>query len=82
MTNPARDRSALSPRQAEVLAAIQSYAADRHQTPTVLELSLLIGLNTATINGHLRALKRKGRIQWWPGRGRNIQLIEREEPKS
>lgn len=57
----AMDGSDLSPRQREVLEAIEDAIAEGGRAPTVRELAASLGLRApGTIQDHVRALERKG----------------------
>lgn len=55
---------ALTPRQAEVLAAITAYWANHGMAPSVRELAGLVGVQINAVTGHLAALARAGVIEW------------------
>lgn len=65
----------LTPRQAEVLACIESTLAREGLPPTRAELAAALGFRSANAaEDHLRALARKGFIELRPGTSRGIRL--------
>jgi repressor LexA len=65
----------LTSRQREILAWAAAYIADHGYSPTVLELRLAFQFTSP--NGalcHLRSLRRKGLVEWQPGRSRTLRL--------
>jgi repressor LexA len=69
----------LTPRQAEVLAAIRAAMARTGLPPTRSELAEMLGFRSPNAaEEHLRALARKGAITLLPGASRGIQLLRGE----
>lgn len=67
----------LTPAQQRVLNAIRSRMEIREPPPTYRELQEELGFNsTASVRDHLRALERKGFVQFGEGRARSIRLVE------
>lgn len=65
----------LTRRQQSVLKAIQGLCKRNGRPPTVRELGAAIGVdNPNGVVCHLRALDKKGAIQWEHGRARGIQI--------
>ena len=66
---------ALSPRQRAVLAAIRASLDTRGYPPTMRELGAELGIaSTNGVSDHLRALARKGVLQFDRARARGIRL--------
>lgn len=65
----------LTSRQREVLELIQAHQQSEGASPTIRELGagLKIGINGVV--GHLRALERKGFLEYRPNRARSLRLI-------
>jgi len=69
--------TALTDRQAEILAAIRAHIAEEGRPPSQPELARALGL--ASTNGvfkHLMALEKKGAIELSPGLARGIRIRE------
>jgi repressor LexA len=67
----------VTPAQERVLNAIRSRMEIGEPPPTYRELQEELGFNsTASVRDHLRALKRKGFVQFGEGRARSIRLVE------
>jgi SOS-response transcriptional repressor LexA len=58
-----RARSALTPRQRDILSHIERFTADAGHSPNDHQLSLMAGLSLSAVQGHLRQLKRLGSIE-------------------
>ena len=66
----------LTERQAAVLEFVKTYAERYRMPPTRFEIAQHFGwasLNAA--EGHLRALRDKGRLEFLPGRARGLRII-------
>lgn len=65
----------LTNRQATVLAAIHVFQRTKGYPPNVREIGEMVGCAhpNGTL-GHLRALRRKGRIDWEPNMARTIRI--------
>lgn len=66
----------MTPRQAEVLAAIRELAEVYHLPPTVREVAGHLGINPSAVHKHLRALRRDGHIDWDDGYQRTIRILD------
>lgn len=67
--------SALTPRQAEILALLRSFTERHHRPPTRAELAAHFGFRSPNAaEEHLRALARKGVIELIPGEARGIRV--------
>jgi repressor LexA len=61
-------------RQQQILDLIRVSLRDRHYAPTVREIQEAVGIaNPNGVMCHLRALKKKGLIEWVPGTNRTLQ---------
>ena len=71
---------ALTPRQQEVLGAIQEMMIETGLSPSRSELARALGFKrTSSVEGHLTALARKGAIVLKPMVQRCIRIVDREE---
>lgn len=71
----------LTPRQAEILALIRAFIAERGHPPTRVEIAGALGFRSPNAaEDHLRALARKGVIELLPGASRGIRLQEDDLP--
>ena len=61
-------------RQREILAWLSRYIAERGYSPTVREIGDHYGFTTNGVSCHLRALRRKGLIEWQQSRSRTLRL--------
>jgi repressor LexA len=76
MTTPAETKPVeLTPRQAEAVAFIR---ANSHlYGPTVREIAAAMGISSVNgVQGHLKALQKKGVLKHTPGIARGIELTE------
>lgn len=72
-TTPARE---LTPRQQSVLDFIQRHVTENGYPPTVRDIGAEFGLTSP--NGvlcHLKALRRKGRLDWKPHVSRTMRVL-------
>lgn len=70
---------ALTPRQAQVLEMIRSFAAEHGYPPTRYEIAEALGFSSVNAAvDHLKALARKGAIELLPGASRGIRVLRRE----
>jgi len=67
----------LTPRQAEVYAAIRQYAAIG-RSPSLMELSIKVGMSTWPLRRHLNILTQKGFLK--PRRPKTARDIHLAEP--
>lgn len=65
----------LTPRQQDVLQWIAGYIDGHDYGPTVREIASHYGWTTNGVMGHLKALRRKGRITWQEGQSRTIRVV-------
>jgi repressor LexA len=71
---------ALTPRQAEVLAWLIAFAAERGYTPTIREQCRAFGLTNPEAAACIRReLRKKGYIDWQPGLSRTIRILRTPE---
>ncbi len=64
----------LTDRQRQILDLIRISLRDRHYAPTVREIQEATGIaNPNGVHCHLRALRKKGLIEWVPGVNRTLQ---------
>lgn len=69
----------LTPRQSEVLAAINLYKERTGFPPTISELAGLIGCSSGnTAAGHVKSLQKKGYLSVAPGAARGITVLKSE----
>ncbi|EFG9986414.1 LexA family transcriptional regulator [Escherichia coli] len=69
----------LTPRQSEVLDAINLYRDRTGFPPTIVELAGLIGCSSANAAaGHVKSLQKKGYISVAPGVARGITVLKNE----
>ena len=67
----------LTRRQQHILDVIRAYLRDQGMPPTRMEIAQMLGFrSTNAVEGHLKALVRKGYIVMPSGRNRNIRLLE------
>jgi len=70
----------ISEMQREVLLKIQNYIEENGYSPSVRELCKLTGKSSpATIHFHLKALKRKGYINYNERKNRTIRVLIKVE---
>ena len=71
----------LTPRQAEILAALHRHAAAEGMPPTLQEIAAATGIaHVNAVAKHLRALEAKGHIALLPNRARGIRLLDAPPP--
>lgn len=69
----------LTPRQSEVLDAINLYKERTGFPPTISELTVMIGCSSGnTAAGHVKSLQKKGYISVAPGAARGITVLKSE----
>jgi len=69
----------LTPRQSEVLAAINLYKERTGFPPTISELAGLIGCSSGNAAaGHVKSLQKKGYLSVAPGAARGITVLKKE----
>ena len=68
----------LTPKQQLVLDMIRQFKDNHDYSPTVSELSWLIGINKNAVWKHLHSLERKGYLKRDKRTARSIVLIEKE----
>lgn len=77
---PSSPAPGLSPKQAEVLAYIESEVSRSGRPPTYRDIARHCGYEAVgTVQDHIRALLRKGFLQKEPGVARGIRLVHRTE---
>jgi repressor LexA len=77
-----RGDDGLTPRQRELLAALEAAIARTGYAPSVRELCAALGLrSTATVHSHLRQLERAGRIRRASHQARAIEVLSRPLPE-
>lgn len=68
--------SELTPRQAEILDLIRDTLESTGMPPTRAEIARALGLRSVNgVEGHLKALARKGMIELLPGASRGIRML-------
>lgn len=65
----------LTTRQATVEQFVREYHETRGYSPSVRDVAAWLGISAMGAMGHLRALKRKGRILWDQHTPRSIRLV-------
>lgn len=71
------ERQPLTDRQREILAWLARYIADHGYSPTLRELCLAFKfVSTEGANCHLRALRKKGWIEWNDRQPRTLRVLE------
>lgn len=69
--------SDLTPSQARLLGAIRGYWTVHGFSPSIRDLSKLLGFSSPNaVSEQLRRLRRKGAIRWTDGIARSIVLIQ------
>lgn len=67
-----------TPRQKEVLATIHGLRIIAGYAPSIVELGEKLGLKSKNATAdHLRALKKKGLVDWRPNAARTLSLTSR-----
>lgn len=66
-----------TPRQRETLATIHGLQIITGYAPTIRELCAKLGITTNAVADNLRALKRKGLVDWRPNAARTLRLTSR-----
>jgi SOS-response transcriptional repressor LexA len=66
----------VTPRQAEVLAEIETYMNLWGIAPTVRELSVLLGISTTAVHKHLVAMRAEGVIEWNETLARTLRVVK------
>ena len=68
----------LTDRQLEVLRTLFALTEKRGYAPTIRELGNKLGIeSTNAVKDHLKALKKRGLIEWTPNRARTLRLTQR-----
>jgi repressor LexA len=65
----------LTPRQQDVLQWIDGFIDTHGFSPVVREIASHYGWTTNGVAGHLKALRRKGRITWVEHQSRTIRVV-------
>lgn len=69
------EASAPAPRQLDVLRYVEAHRAAHGYSPTVKEIGAGLAINSTNgVMDHLRALAKKGLVQWVPHRARTLSL--------
>jgi repressor LexA len=75
-TRRRRGEGDLTPRQRDILAALEQAIARTGYVPSVRELGAAVGLrSTATVHNHLHQLERRGYIRRAPSQARAIEVL-------
>ena len=76
---PASVRATLSARQAQVVDVIEQVLALKGRPPTLREIGSAMGIrSTNGVNDHLKALRRKGIIDYEPFTARSLRILPPE----
>ncbi len=74
-----QERSPLAPRQAAVYRWIAAFVDQHGYAPTLREIGAAMGIaSTKGVSDHLVAMRRKGWLDWVPGKSRTILLLDRD----
>lgn len=77
------EAESLTPRQEQILAAIQEALEERGYPPTMREIGRAVGLSSpSSVKHQLEAMEAKGVIRRDPARPRALELIEPETSRS
>ena len=75
----APQRNQLTPRQMQILRAIDASLASRCYSPTIAELAGELGISRSTAFEHIAELRKKGLLRASPGRARSLQPTSRAQ---
>jgi SOS-response transcriptional repressor LexA len=65
-------------KQLAVLAMIKSFIEANNFSPTVRELSVLVGISPSVIHGYLHRLKERGMVEWESDCPRTLRILPQE----
>ena len=68
----------LPDKQAELLETVTAFISGNGYAPTYKELAEIDGVRINTIFSSLKALKKKGCVDWVEGKSRTLRVIDRE----
>jgi len=68
----------LPDKQAELLETVKAFISGNGYAPTYKELAVIQGVRINTIFSSLKALKKKGYVDWIEGKSRTLRVIDRE----
>ncbi len=66
----------LTRRQSEALKAIKNFIRDEGYSPTYRELGERLGVTAQSVKHHAHELKRRGAIDFTPGRAGTIRVLD------
>ena len=70
-----------SSKQSEILQFVTGFIADHGYSPSVREIGQAVGLqSTASVHYHLSALRRQGKIDMEPAKGRTLSVAAERAP--
>ncbi|UCF42818.1 MAG: transcriptional repressor LexA [Planctomycetota bacterium] len=67
----------LTPRQLQLLTAINSFQTGQYYSPTMAELASELGISRSTVFEHIAELRRKRLLSTSPGRARSLNLTSK-----
>lgn len=65
----------LTPRQTDILEWISGYIDTHDYGPTVGEIAHAYAMQKSAMHGHLKALRKKGRVTWIDGQYRTLRVV-------
>jgi repressor LexA len=69
----------LTPRQLQLLTAINSFQTSQYYSPTMAELASELGISRSTVFEHIAELRRKHLLSTSPGRARSLNLTSKAQ---
>lgn len=69
----------LTPRQLQLLKAINSFQTSQCYSPTMAELASELGISRSTVFEHIAELRRKNLLSTSPGRARSLNLTSKAQ---
>jgi repressor LexA len=62
-----------------ILSAINKFHKEYGFSPTVREIAEIVGLRShSTVHGHLKKLKKEGKIFWNPAMSRTVRILDKD----
>ncbi|POR02262.1 XRE family transcriptional regulator [Alkalispirochaeta sphaeroplastigenens] len=71
----------ITPRQQEVLEAIQDFIREKKYPPAIRDLSEHFGISVKAAHGHVKALERKSMIRCNGNRSRAIEILHHQDAR-
>ncbi len=69
----------LTPRQLQLLTAINSFQTSQYYSPTMAELASELGISRSTVFEHIAELRKKRLLSTSPGRARSLNLTSKAQ---